>query len=132
MSIPPQKGSSKDCHPSLKYKMYENGIVDSLQDTRLPKIPIISKNALNKSYYGLNLVQKRQWAYTSTSPPPEGVTYSTWYKKGSGRIRLLPSPPEGSTDTPKIVIFNILNCTKMVKQNYFRAERCQKYALCQN
>ncbi len=38
----------------------------------LPKIRIIRKNMLNKSYSALNCLQKIQWAHMSVSPRSEG------------------------------------------------------------
>ncbi len=58
------------------------------------------------------------------------VQYSISYIKVSGLIYLSP-PWEGSQGAPKIAIFEILNCMKMVKQIHIRTRRCQKYALYQ-
>ncbi len=47
--------------------LYWNGKVDSFSGSTLPKLPIISQNASNKSYWALNSIQKCQWAHISIS-----------------------------------------------------------------
>ncbi len=57
---------SKNCH--FQYiKMYKDGKVESLQDSTLKKIRIMSKIFSNKCCSELNFIQKSQWVYMSIS-----------------------------------------------------------------
>ncbi len=69
MSISPSSGARglRRFH-FQNMKMYQNGKVDSLWGSTLPKIRITSKNALNKSCSQLNFVQESQWACMYISP----------------------------------------------------------------
>ncbi len=59
MSLSPRRGArgSKDCHLWNIITDW-NDNVDTLYSLMLPKLPIISKNASNNSYWVLNFVQK--------------------------------------------------------------------------
>ncbi len=54
--------------PSLKYYYVMKWKVDSLYSSMLLKLPIILKNASNKSCYALNFVQKSQRTHMSICP----------------------------------------------------------------
>ncbi len=77
----------------------------SIQGSTLPKIPIASKKASNKSCSELNLVQKSLRAHMSVSCPLE------W-----------------SQGARKIGRFEVLLCKETANYIQFRAQRCQKYA----
>ncbi len=62
-----EQAVSKDWYVS-NIMLYQNGKVDSLQDSTLPKIHIITKSCSNNSCSGLNFVQKSQWMHMSISP----------------------------------------------------------------
>ncbi len=48
--------------------MYWYGKVDTPQGSTLPQLPILLKNASNKSCWALNFVQKSKWVHMSISP----------------------------------------------------------------
>ncbi len=71
ISIPPRPGVelgiSKYCY-LWNTIIYKNEKADSIWGSTLPKIRVIPKNGLSKSYWALNSVQKTQWAHMSVSP----------------------------------------------------------------
>ncbi len=69
MSISPRSGA-RVLQTLICFKYYIvhwDEKIDSLQCSMLSKIPIISKNALNRSCSALNFLQKSQWTYMSIS-----------------------------------------------------------------
>ncbi len=87
-----QRWGSKDCYV-WNIIMYRNGKLDSLQGSMLSKILFILKNALNKSCWELNFLEKIQRAHASISPRSGSGGLQRWkclkyYNVSKREIRL--------------------------------------------